>query len=91
MSNEPGIYTKGDSTKVASTPADAVALVYDGYTRVDDASDEQVEAASVQSTQDGADTGAVGDVSSEVENAASPAVDPGPVNPSSVDPSPFDF
>jgi hypothetical protein len=31
----PGTYTKGDSTKVADTARDAVALVYDGYSRVD--------------------------------------------------------
>lgn len=64
---KPGTFTKGDSTKVADTAADAVALAYDGYTRVDDATDEQLEAGSVESEQAGADTGAEGDVSTEDE------------------------
>jgi hypothetical protein len=29
---KPGVYVKGDSEKVANTPARAVALVFDGYT-----------------------------------------------------------
>lgn len=35
MSYEPGTYAKGDQTKVATTAADAVALVWDGYKRVE--------------------------------------------------------
>lgn len=31
MSYEPGTYAKGDDVKVATTPAKAVALVFQGY------------------------------------------------------------
>lgn len=35
---QPGTYVKGDSVRTASTAADAVAFVFDGYTRKADES-----------------------------------------------------
>lgn len=51
MANETGIYTKGDSTKVASTSADAVALVFDGYSRAGDVPPESDEVDEVDDEQ----------------------------------------
>jgi hypothetical protein len=38
---QPGVYAKGDVRKTANTQAKAVALVFDGYKRVEDAQAEQ--------------------------------------------------
>lgn len=42
---EPGTYTKGDRVKVAATASDAVALVFDGFSRVDTESAPEAEVA----------------------------------------------
>lgn len=43
--HQPGTYVKGDTARVASTPADAVALVFDGFVRQDDSEQTKTEKA----------------------------------------------
>lgn len=59
--HEPGLYTKGDLVKVASTPADAVALVFDGFTLSESSSPEAL-------TED--------EVGQDADNGAGEPVDP---------------
>ncbi len=69
--HEPGTYSKGERTKVASTRADAVALVFDGYKRVGDA--DTVEAVDTnQPVEVASDLGqGEGDVSDDADPGAS--------------------
>lgn len=46
------VYTKGDKTKIANTPSDAVAYEFDGYTRQADAPAEVAE-SQTQASFDG--------------------------------------
>ena len=50
MSYEAGTYVKGDSVKVATTAAKAVALVFEGYKLKSESVDESAPAASVSDT-----------------------------------------
>jgi hypothetical protein len=82
MSNEPGVYVKGDSTRVASTPRDAVAALFDGFERAGDLPDA-VEAEVGESDS-------VDDPTDVAQSNEPVAADPDP-SPSDEQPAPSFF
>jgi hypothetical protein len=79
--HKPGVYSKGDTNRVAATSADAVGLVFDGYIFEGDLPDEVAK-------DFGVDDSEKSDKSSEASNPAAPDTSEGQVSQDDAPPAP---